>query len=103
MPDVSELAALTPSGMRGMLNDALSIDSSTLPSRAPSWPAGAPGTRSRSRRACSGCETMSRDHGSRPPDKDGRSLPLFVNKKREAFQTSMGVAYLKQMQRHVAE
>jgi len=43
-------------------------------------------------------------HGSwRISDKEGRSLPLFVNKKREVFQTPMDVAYLKQVQRHVAE
>jgi hypothetical protein len=43
-------------------------------------------------------------HGSwRMPDKEGRSLPLFVKKKREVFQTPVDVAYLKQVQRHVAE
>jgi hypothetical protein len=43
-------------------------------------------------------------HGSwRAPDKDARSVPLFVNQKREVFQTSIDVAYLKQIQRHVAE
>ena len=43
-------------------------------------------------------------HGSwRTPDKEGRSLPLFVNNKREIFQTTIDVVYLNQMQRHVAE
>ncbi len=43
-------------------------------------------------------------HGSwKIPDKGGKSLPLFVNKKKEVFQTSIDVAYLKQVQRHVAE
>jgi hypothetical protein len=43
-------------------------------------------------------------HGSwRMPDKEGRSLPLFVNKKREVFQTLVDVAYLKQVQSDVAE
>ena len=37
------------------------------------------------------------------PDKEGRSLPLFVNKKREVFQTLVDVAYLKQVQSDVAE
>lgn len=43
-------------------------------------------------------------HGSwRTPDKEGRSVPLFVNKQMEVFQTPIDVAYLNQMQRHVAE
>lgn len=43
-------------------------------------------------------------HGSwRAPDKDGRSLPFFVNKKKGVFQTPMDVADLKQTQKAVAE
>jgi len=43
-------------------------------------------------------------HGSwRMPDQQGRSLPLFVNRKKEVFQTPIDVAYLKQTQRAVAE
>jgi hypothetical protein len=43
-------------------------------------------------------------HGSwMSPDEWGRSLPLFVNKKKEEFQTPIDVAYLRQVQRHVAE
>jgi hypothetical protein len=43
-------------------------------------------------------------HGSwKIPDKEGRSLPLFVDKNKEVFETPIDVAYLKQMQRHVAE
>jgi hypothetical protein len=43
-------------------------------------------------------------HGSwRTPDEWGRSLPLFVNKKKEVFQTPIDVEYLRQVQRHVAE
>lgn len=43
-------------------------------------------------------------HGSwRLPDAQGRSLPLFVNKKKGVFQTPIDVAYLRQVQRHVAE
>jgi hypothetical protein len=43
-------------------------------------------------------------HGSwKIPDKEGKCLPLFVNNKKEVFHTSIDVAYLKQVQRHVAE
>jgi hypothetical protein len=43
-------------------------------------------------------------HGSwRGPDDQGRSLPLFVNKKKEIFQTLIDVVYLQQVQRHVVE
>jgi hypothetical protein len=43
-------------------------------------------------------------HGSwRTPDKEGQSRPLFVNNKKEIFQTTIDVAYLNQMQRHVTE
>ena len=37
------------------------------------------------------------------PDDVGRSLPLFVNKRIEKFQTPIDVAYLDQIQRHTAE
>ena len=49
--------ALTPSGVRGVLNDALSI---YFLDPSASWRGGAPGTRSRRRRACSGCAPMRR-------------------------------------------
>lgn len=39
----------------------------------------------------------------RHPDADGRSLPFYVSRKNEVFQTSVDVAYLNQIQRHVAE
>jgi hypothetical protein len=55
--------AMTPSGMRGVLNDAVSIYFLDAPSQARSLRGGAPGTRSRRRRACSGCEPMSRQRG----------------------------------------
>ncbi len=43
-------------------------------------------------------------HGSwRVPDAQGRSLPFFVNTKNQVFQTPMDIAYLKQMQKAVAE
>ena len=43
-------------------------------------------------------------HGSwRAPDNDGASIPLYVNKKKEVFATPIDVAYLEQVQRHVAE
>jgi hypothetical protein len=43
-------------------------------------------------------------HGSwRMPDEQGRSLPLFVNKKKEIFQTPIDIAFLQLVQRHVAE
>jgi hypothetical protein len=43
-------------------------------------------------------------HGSwRAPDNDGASIPLFVNKKKEIFATPIDVAYLEQVQKHVAE
>jgi hypothetical protein len=43
-------------------------------------------------------------HGSwRSPDDLGRSLPLFVNRRNEVFQTPIDVAYLRQVQQHVAE
>lgn len=43
-------------------------------------------------------------HGSwRPPDHEGRSLPLFVNKRNEVFDTPLDIAYLHQVQSHIAE
>lgn len=44
-------------------------------------------------------------HGSwsSRPDEQGRSLPLFINKKNEIFQTPIDLAYLNQVQRHTAE
>ncbi|SHJ96945.1 hypothetical protein SAMN05444159_2045 [Bradyrhizobium lablabi] len=43
-------------------------------------------------------------HGSwRVPDEQGRSLPLYVDKKRGVFETPINIAALKQLQRHVAE
>lgn len=39
-------------------------------------------------------------HGSwRSPDENGKSLPLFVNKRGEVFDTPIGVAFLNQLQR----
>ena len=43
-------------------------------------------------------------HGSwRAPDAEGRSLPLFINKQKEIFETPIDIAYLNKLQRHVAE
>jgi len=44
-------------------------------------------------------------HGSwnRRPDAQGRSLPLFINKRNEIFETPIDLAYLNQVQRHTAE
>ncbi|MEX0968851.1 MAG: hypothetical protein WD046_00245 [Paracoccaceae bacterium] len=43
-------------------------------------------------------------HGSwRGPDVNGASIPFFVNKKKEIFVTPIDVAYLRQVQQHVAE
>jgi len=43
-------------------------------------------------------------HGSwRGPDADGKSLPLFVNRRQEVFCTPIDVEYLQQTQRAVAE
>ncbi len=44
-------------------------------------------------------------HGSwnRPPDELGQSLPLFINRNNDIFETSIDLAYLKQVQRHTAE
>jgi hypothetical protein len=37
------------------------------------------------------------------PDSDGRSLPLFVNRKNEKFETPIDVAFLNSLQRHTAQ
>ncbi len=43
-------------------------------------------------------------HGSwRASDKDGKSIPFFVNKKLEVFTQPIDVAYLKQVQQHTTE
>jgi hypothetical protein len=43
-------------------------------------------------------------HGSwRVPDENGRSVPLFVDRHDRIFDTPIDVAYLQQVQQHVAE
>ena len=43
-------------------------------------------------------------HGSwRTPDANGASIPLFVNRRKEVFEKPIDVAYLRQIQTHVAE
>lgn len=43
-------------------------------------------------------------HGSwRTPNTEGASIPLFVNRQRQVFDTPIDVRYLKQVQIHVAE
>ncbi len=43
-------------------------------------------------------------HGSwRTPDTNGASVPLFVNRQKEIFDTSIDIAYLEQVQTNVAE
>ncbi|GLR89797.1 hypothetical protein [Bradyrhizobium iriomotense] len=43
-------------------------------------------------------------HGSwRVPDADGRSLPLYVDKRRGVFETPIDITALKQLQRHTVE
>ena len=43
-------------------------------------------------------------HGSwRTPDTEGKSVPLFVNRKKEVFETPINVAYLQEVQAGVAE
>ena len=43
-------------------------------------------------------------HGSwQSPDEHGRSKPLFVDKQLRVFDTSVGVPFLQQVQRHAAE
>ena len=37
------------------------------------------------------------------PDDTGRSLPLFVNKRIEEFETPIDTTYLDQLRRHTAE
>lgn len=43
-------------------------------------------------------------HGSwRTPNADGASVPLFVNRQKQVFDTAIDIAFLKQVQTHVAE
>jgi len=43
-------------------------------------------------------------HGSwRPPNEDGASIPRFISRKKEIFESPIDVAYLRQVQAHVAE
>jgi hypothetical protein len=43
-------------------------------------------------------------HGSwSAPDAQGRSVPLFMNRQNELFQSEVDVSFLKQTQRHVTE
>ncbi|MBV0910918.1 hypothetical protein [Anianabacter salinae] len=43
-------------------------------------------------------------HGSwRTPDVNGASVPLFINRQKQKFDTAIDLAYLKQVQAHVAE
>ena len=43
-------------------------------------------------------------HGSwRTPDENGASTPRFVNRRKEVFKTPIDVAFLRQVQAHVAE
>jgi hypothetical protein len=43
-------------------------------------------------------------HGSwRTPDANGASVPLFINRQKQKFDTAIDLAYLKQVQAHVAE
>jgi hypothetical protein len=43
-------------------------------------------------------------HGSwRTPNANGASVPLFVNRQKQVFDTAIDITYLKQVQAHVAE
>lgn len=43
-------------------------------------------------------------HGSwRMPDSNGASIPFFVNRQKEVFETSIDVAFLNQVQKHAVE
>ncbi len=43
-------------------------------------------------------------HGSwRPPGPNGSSLPFFVNRQNEVFETPLDIAYFVQLQKHVSE
>jgi hypothetical protein len=43
-------------------------------------------------------------HGSwRPPDSNGASIPLFVNRQKEVFDSAIDVAFLAQLQRSAAK
>jgi hypothetical protein len=39
----------------------------------------------------------------RPPDSEGASVPLFVNRQKEVVEAAMDCAYLDQVQRHATE
>ncbi|MDD5056820.1 MAG: hypothetical protein PHQ60_03030 [Sideroxydans sp.] len=39
----------------------------------------------------------------RVPDENGKSLPLFINKQNEIFETQIDIAFLQQVQLHVVE
>jgi len=58
--------AMTPSGTRGVLNDALSIYFADAPLASAFVSRWVSGQRSRRPEACSRCATMSRRHGSAP-------------------------------------
>lgn len=43
-------------------------------------------------------------HGSwRSPDKNGASIPLFVSKQKEVFETPIDIMFLQQVQKHTVE
>lgn len=43
-------------------------------------------------------------HGSwREPDEEGSSIPFFINRQKEVFETAVDILFLQQTQRHVAE
>ena len=43
-------------------------------------------------------------HGSwRPPNSDGASIPLFINRKMERFETPIDIRFLNQVQTHTTE
>lgn len=43
-------------------------------------------------------------HGSwRMPDENGASVPLFINRQKEKFETAIDLAFLKQVQAHVVD
>jgi hypothetical protein len=50
------------------------------------------------------CPHVAICHGSwKAPDDQGRSRPLYVDKKRGVFETQIDIALLKQLQKHIAE
>lgn len=43
-------------------------------------------------------------HGSwRQPDKNGASIPFFVNRQKQLFETPIDISFLKQVQKHASE